>query len=294
MLAVSAGATAVSVVTVRHYAAHGWPLCGRKLMAGRGRRRPLPRRLRAQGRGLAAPVKRSERPGSHALAAANAAATSPASPCPAGSTTSSGSPSLAGSAHAPGSARSASRSSSSVDRRAALRRSRRSPPGSAASLPASGRPASSAEWCSRPGRRWHAAPIEERARDGFRLGRWLGTHTTSRQDSTHAWAIVSASWVVRALALYVLLGALGLGHSFPLALLFLTASAGAAVLPVGPAGTATQVGAGAAVLAAAGVPVSQAIAFGLAAQALIVLAGAAVVVLAGAWEARLRLVAARA
>ena len=31
--------------------------------------------------------------------------------------------------------------------------------------------------------------------------------------------------------LYVLLGALGVGHSFPLALLFLSASAGAAVLP---------------------------------------------------------------
>src|SRR5581483_601062 len=100
----------------------------------------------------------------------------------------------------------------------------------------------------------------------FRVGRWLGRHATSPQDSAHAWAIVSASWVVRAIALYVLLGALGVGHSIPLALLF---------------------------LAAAGVPVSQAIAFGLAAQALVVLAGAAVVLLAGAWEARLRLVAAR-
>jgi uncharacterized membrane protein YbhN (UPF0104 family) len=96
------------------------------------------------------------------------------------------------------------------------------------------------------------------------------------------------------LALYVLLGALGVGHSFPLALLFVSASAAAAVLPLGPAGAATQVGAGAAVLAAAGVPTSQAVAFGLAAQALVVLAGATVVVLAGAWEARLRLVAARA
>jgi uncharacterized membrane protein YbhN (UPF0104 family) len=128
----------------------------------------------------------------------------------------------------------------------------------------------------------------------FRLGRWLGRHATSRQDSAHAWAIVSVSWVVRALALYVLLGALAVGHSFPLALLFLTATAAASVLPVGPAGAATQVGAGAAALAAAGVPVSRAVAFGIAAQGLVVLAGAAVVVLAGAWEARLRLVAARA
>ena len=128
----------------------------------------------------------------------------------------------------------------------------------------------------------------------FRIARWLGAHATPARETTRAWAIVSGSWLVRALALYLLLGALGVGHSFPLALLFLSASAGAAVLPLGPAGAATQAGAGAAALAVAGVPVSQAVAFGLAAQALLVLAGAAVVVLAGAWEARLRLVAARA
>jgi uncharacterized membrane protein YbhN (UPF0104 family) len=127
----------------------------------------------------------------------------------------------------------------------------------------------------------------------FRLARWLGTNTTPARDSTGAWAIVSASWLVRAAALWILLGALGVQHSLPLAFLFLSATAAAAVLPLGPAGAATQAGAGAAVLAAAGIHASEAVAFALAAQALLVLAGASVVVIAGAWEARLRLTAAR-
>ena len=125
----------------------------------------------------------------------------------------------------------------------------------------------------------------------FRLARWVGRNTTCARESTRAWAIVSASWAIRAVALYLLLGALGIGHSFPLALLFLSGSAAAAVLPLGPAGAATQAGSGAAVLALAGVSVSKAVAFALAAQSLLVLAAAAVVVVGGAWEARLRLAA---
>lgn len=298
MLVVSAGATAVSVVTVRHYGAHGWPLSGANswLVAVAGVLFLVAFALK--GAGWRRLLKRGERPGSHALAAANAAA------------------SVTGVA-LPG------RLDDVVRIAVARRFSSRAGLGAlclslvvvglidSAALTPLASVAAGLGGVS-PGLRAGLGVIggvgvlaaalvlalprlSRSARvTNFRLGRWLGTHTTSRQDSTHAWAIVSASWVVRALALYVLLGALGLGHSFPLALLFLTASAGAAVLPVGPAGAATQVGAGAAVLAAAGVPVSQAIAFGLAAQALIVLAGAAVVVLAGAWEARLRLVAARA
>ena len=94
----------------------------------------------------------------------------------------------------------------------------------------------------------------------FRLGRWLSPRTTSLRRASEAWALVSACWLVRAVALFLLLGALGVGFSFPLALLFLCAGAAAAALPIGPAGAATQVGAGAAALIASGVGASQALA----------------------------------
>ncbi len=84
----------------------------------------------------------------------------------------------------------------------------------------------------------------------FRLGRWLSPRTTSLRHASQAWALVSACWLVRAVALFLLLGTLGIGYSFPLALLFLCAGAAAAALPIGPAGAATQVGAGAASLIA--------------------------------------------
>jgi uncharacterized membrane protein YbhN (UPF0104 family) len=298
LLAVSVGATAVSVLTVRHYAASGWPLAGGNswLIAAAGLLFLLAFALK--GAGWHRLLRRGERPGSHALAAANAAA------------------SVTGVA-LPG------RLDDVVRIAVARRFSSRAGLGAlclslavvglidSAALTPIASVAAGLGGVS-PGLRAGLAfvggagiaaaalvlalPLVSRSArlTRFRLGRWLARHATPRRDSARAWAIVSASWAVRLLALYVLLGALDVGHSFPLALLFLSASAAAAVLPLGPAGAATQVGAGAAVLVAAGVPVSQAVAFGLAAQALVVLAGAAVVVLAGAWEARLRLVAARA
>jgi hypothetical protein len=84
----------------------------------------------------------------------------------------------------------------------------------------------------------------------FRLGRWLNPRTTSRRAASGAWALVSACWLVRAIALFLLLGTLGVGFSFPLALLFLCAGAAVAALPVGPAGAAAQVGASAALIGA--------------------------------------------
>ncbi len=127
----------------------------------------------------------------------------------------------------------------------------------------------------------------------FRLARWLATHSADTRDASKAWLLISVSWSLRAVALYLLFLALGLQASFVLALLFLCASAASAALPIAPAGAATQAGAGAAVLALAGFGASRAVAFALAAQALIVLTGALVVLLAGAWEARLRLLPAR-
>lgn len=128
----------------------------------------------------------------------------------------------------------------------------------------------------------------------FRLGRWLNPRTTSRRAASEAWALVSACWLLRAVALYLLLGTLGVGFSFPLALLFLCAGAAAAALPVGPAGTATQVGASGAALIASGVGGSQALAVAVSVGALGVFTGGAIFLAAVAWRTGLSLVAARA
>ena len=128
----------------------------------------------------------------------------------------------------------------------------------------------------------------------FRLGRWLGPRTTSRRLALQAWALVSACWLVRAAACFLLLGGLGVGFSIPLALLFLCAGAAAAALPIGPAGAATQIGAGAAALITSGIETSQALAAAVAVGALGVLSGAAAVLVAIAWRTSLSLVATRA
>ena len=94
---------------------------------------------------------------------------------------------------------------------------------------------------------------------------------------------------LRGLALFVLLGALGLRTSFVLALAFLCASSASAVLPIAPAGAVTQAGAGAAILVAAGMHPDEAIAFGVAAQGLVIAAGAVCVVAMAAWHAEGRL-----
>jgi uncharacterized membrane protein YbhN (UPF0104 family) len=135
---------------------------------------------------------------------------------------------------------------------------------------------------------------ESRRTSRFRLGRWLRPRTTSLRRASQAWALVSACWVVRAVALFVLLGALGVGYSLPLALFFLCAGAAAAALPIGPAGTATQVGAHSAALLASGVGASQALSVSLSVGALGVLSGAAIFLFAIAWRTGLALVPARA
>jgi hypothetical protein len=127
----------------------------------------------------------------------------------------------------------------------------------------------------------------------FRLGRWLGSRTTSHGLAAQAWALVSTCWLVRALACFLLLGGLGLGFSIPLALVFLCAGAAAAALPVGPAGAATQIGAGATALIASGIGTSQALAAAVTVGALGVLSGAAVLLAAIAWRTGLSLAATR-
>jgi len=127
----------------------------------------------------------------------------------------------------------------------------------------------------------------------FRLGRWLSPRTTSLSRATQAWAFVLGCWLVRGVACFIMLGTLGLGYSFPLALLFLCAGASAAALPVGPAGAATQAAAGTAALAAAGVGASQALAASVSVGALGVFSGAAVLLFAFAWRAGRLLLPAR-
>jgi hypothetical protein len=70
----------------------------------------------------------------------------------------------------------------------------------------------------------------------FRIGRWLAPRTTSPRVASEAWAFVAACWTIRAVAVLLILGTLGVGFSLPLALLFLCAGAASAALPIGPAG----------------------------------------------------------
>lgn len=117
----------------------------------------------------------------------------------------------------------------------------------------------------------------------FRLGRWVRPRTTSLRAASQALAFVAGCWLVRALAVFLLLGGLGVGFSLPRTLLFLCAGAAAAALPIGPAGAATQVGAAGASLVAVGVGTTHAFGAALSMGALGVLSGTFALVLALAW-----------
>ena len=128
----------------------------------------------------------------------------------------------------------------------------------------------------------------------WKVGRWLREHTACRRSASQAWFLISVSWVLRGVAVFVLLNALAIGGSFTLALAFLCASAASASLPIAPAGAATQAGAGAAILIVAGIPKGDALAFAVAAQGLVILVGAIVVAAAGVWALTARFRPARA
>jgi len=117
----------------------------------------------------------------------------------------------------------------------------------------------------------------------FKVGRWLREHTACKRSASQAWLLISVSWALRAVAVFVLLNALAVGGSFTLALAFLCASAASASLPIAPAGAATQAGAGAAILIVGGIPKGDAFAFAVAAQGLVILTGAVVLAAAGIW-----------
>jgi uncharacterized membrane protein YbhN (UPF0104 family) len=118
----------------------------------------------------------------------------------------------------------------------------------------------------------------------LRLVRWLVPRAAPLREASQAWALVFASWLVRVAGLVLLLHTLGLGFSIPLAIMFVCAGAASAAIPFGPAGAATQVGAGTTLLVVADVDVSQALGFALAAQGLMILSGAAIFAFAVAWR----------
>jgi hypothetical protein len=127
----------------------------------------------------------------------------------------------------------------------------------------------------------------------FRLGRWVSPRTTSLRHASEAWALVSACWLARAVAFFLLLAAFGVGYSLTLTLLFLCTGAAAAALPVGLAGAATQVGGGGAVLVAAGVGASQALHAAVSIGVLGVITGTAVLGAAIVWRSALSLLRSR-
>jgi hypothetical protein len=122
----------------------------------------------------------------------------------------------------------------------------------------------------------------------WRFGRWIAEHTHCTREAWAAWLLVSVSWGLRGVAVFLLLNALAVHGSFVLALAFLVASAASAALPIAPAGAATQAGAGAAILVLSGVGTADAVAFSIAAQALVIVSGAAVILLVTAWRLTVR------
>jgi hypothetical protein len=126
-----------------------------------------------------------------------------------------------------------------------------------------------------------------------RFGRWLAEHTQCTKEAWAAWLLISVSWSLRGLAVFLLLNALSMPGSYVLALAFLVASAASAALPIAPAGAATQAGAGAAILALSGVGTANAVAFSVAAQALVIVTGAAVMLLIASWQLAIRVRASR-
>jgi uncharacterized membrane protein YbhN (UPF0104 family) len=125
--------------------------------------------------------------------------------------------------------------------------------------------------------------IRGHARIGrYALTRWLDRHALdSPADAALAWWLITAAWALRAVAIMLLMQAVGIPAPLTLALGYVTACAAVGALPIGPAGAATQAGVGAAMLASAGVGTREAIAFAVAAQALTLVTSVAVLAFAG-------------
>ena len=128
----------------------------------------------------------------------------------------------------------------------------------------------------------------------FRIARWIGLRVTSNSDAWKAALLIFASWTLRATALYLLLAAMHIELSYPLAIGFLCAGAAAGALPIAPAaGAATTVGGGAALLIASGVGTQTAVDFAISAQTLLIFAGIAILLFAAIMHGGQQLVSRR-
>jgi hypothetical protein len=107
-------------------------------------------------------------------------------------------------------------------------------------------------------------PIARRARLSKLLGRVANHRRTTTREAIAAWAFLVGCWTTRAVGSTLLLAALGVGFSPPLALVVLCLSAAASLIPIASGGAVANVGATAAVLLALGVHSGPAINFGLA------------------------------
>jgi uncharacterized membrane protein YbhN (UPF0104 family) len=121
----------------------------------------------------------------------------------------------------------------------------------------------------------------------YRAGRWLSPRTVSPRNASVIVALLFMCWLARAAAIIVLLGALGVGFSFPLAVLFLCAGKAAGALPGG------QAGAGGAVLMASGIGGAKALDVAVSGQALATLCGVAMLLFAALWLVGVRFAARR-
>lgn len=121
-----------------------------------------------------------------------------------------------------------------------------------------------------------------------RFGTRAAARIVSVRETALAYVSLSLSWYARAAGLLLLLAAMDIGFSPALALSFLCLTAGAAIIPIAPAGAAVQVGAGAAILIAFNVSVEQAANFALVLNLLLLTAGLAGALFATVWWGRRR------
>lgn len=134
-------------------------------------------------------------------------------------------------------------------------------------------------------------PVARRARVSRLVGRVVNHPQRTAREAIGAWLFLLGCWTTRAVGSTLLLAALGVGFSPPLALVVLCLSAAAALIPIASGGVVANVGATAAVLLALGVHSGPAINFGLASGLLLcgTAAAAAVVGLATSVACQLRL-----
>ena len=118
----------------------------------------------------------------------------------------------------------------------------------------------------------------------FRIVGWLAPRATPWREAAWAWGLVFTSWLIRVVAIFLLLDAFGIGLSIPLAIMFICAGAASAAIPIGPAGAATQITAGTTLLVVSGIDAPQALGFAVAAQALLIFSGASIFLAAVVWR----------